>query len=169
MSNPHLRHLSDAELSDLLAGESPAEHTRLHLDACDYCRGELETVQESLASFSGFSTRWANTSAPSRVPVPSRWALRLGGIPTWTTGLAATALTGLLVFNLGPIGRAPRHADAKPAVVIPPSNTELADDNRLMLSIDQELNYQERPALAAGAPRPATQRVEHRMPDAVIN
>ncbi len=169
MKNPHTLHLSDAELSDLLAGEAPADHTRIHLAACDYCRGELETVQESLASFSGFSTRWANTSAPSRVPVPSRWALRLGGIPSWTTGLAATALTGLLVFSFGPMGHAPRHGDAEHAITVPPSNTELADDNRLMLSIDQELNYQARPSLAVSTPQNGAHRVEHRMPEAVIN
>lgn len=150
-SIPRTQHLTDAEFSDLLAGELPDQPTRLHLAACDYCRTELDSVRESLSSFSLVGTRWAEAAAPARVPVPSRWALGLVPRPNWATGLAATAFTGLLVFfysapahHAGPAAGTGAVAVAAPA----PSNAELAEDNRLMVSIDQELGYQTQSTIA---------------------
>ncbi|MBE7159467.1 MAG: hypothetical protein INR62_13725 [Rhodospirillales bacterium] len=141
--NGHARtqHLNDAEFSDLLAGEFPDDGMRFHLASCEHCRAELECVKLSLANFTGLGTRWANAVAPGRIPVPPRWAFRLSALPSWPTGLALTALTGLFVFVFGPVGHARSHAPANAAVANAPSKTELANDNRLMLSIDQELGY----------------------------
>ncbi len=144
MSPRPTRHLTDAEFSDLLAGEAPREAVRLHLLGCDHCRGELESVRDSMASFAGISTRWAQVVAPGRIPVPPRWALRFWAVPSWSTGLAMTALTGLLVFHFDPMNHLGKQTvSAAPIAAPAPSKTELANDNRLMLSIDQELGYPE--------------------------
>ncbi len=168
-SRGHTQHLTDAEFSDLLAGELPEGAARTHLAACDYCRGELESVRDSLTSFTGLSTRWAHAAAPARVPVPSRWALSLGSIPSWSTGLAVTALTGLLVFSLGTAGHPSPHANMAAATTVMPSNTELAEDNRLMLSIDQELTYGNQSATPAPGLHTGVRRSEHHGPQPVIN
>ena len=173
MSDTRTQHLTDAEFNDLLAGEMADDATRLHLAACDYCADELKSVRESLASFDGLSSRWAVAAAPERVPVPSRWALNLGLLPSWTTGLAVTALTGLLVFNFGPAHFAHLHAAPAPAAqtatVAVPSNTQLADDNRLMRSIDQELGYQERSEQSVEKLSSGDRKLDHAASDAVID
>lgn len=145
-SKPRTQHLTDAEFSDLLAGEFPEDDLRTHLAGCEYCRNELECVRDSMSSFSSIGTRWANAVAPARVPVPSRWAFRLRAIPSWTAGIAMTAFTGLLVFSFGPVGHARTHAAPLAKSVAAPTNTQLAEDNRLMQSIEQELAYQDESA-----------------------
>jgi hypothetical protein len=151
-SQSQTQHLTDAEFSDLLAGEMPSPATETHLAACDFCRSELDSVKDSLGSFGSLSTQWAVATAPARVPVPSRWALGLNARPTWATGLAVTALTGLLVFNYGPsgsrVGSGPLATSAPVVAAAPPSNAEIAEDNRLMMSIDQELSYRAQPAVS---------------------
>lgn len=170
MRGAQTQHLTDAEFSDLLAGELPEGAARVHLAVCDYCRGELESVRESLSSFTGLSTRWAHAAAPARVPVPSRWALGLGSIPSWSTGLAVTAFTGLLVFSLGPVGHPSPHATpASAAAAVAPSNTELAQDNRLMLSIDQELSYGDQSGTPTSAMHTGAHRAERHGRDPVMN
>ena len=167
------QHLTDAEFSNLLAGELADGATRLHLASCDYCRNELANVKESLASFSGLGTRWAQAVAPQVVPVPSRWARNVSLLPSWTTGLGVTAFTGLLVFSFGPAHFA--HLRSAPVPVAQtvtaavPNNTQLADDNRLMLSIDQELGYQARPAQAVDGSTTANPKLDHTASDAVID
>lgn len=168
------QHLSDAEFSDLLAGEFPDDATRFHLAHCEHCRTELDCVRSSLSSFSGLGTRWANHVAPSRIPVPSRWALRLMEVPSWSTGLAMTAATGLLVFFFGPTHQTRVHTPAPepaPTAVIAsvsaPSKSELANDNRLMLSIDQELGYSDQ--TAAHTQQATSHRVDQAGSVAVIN
>lgn len=153
---PRKQHLSDEEFSDLLAGEFPDDDTRIHLASCEYCRNELDCVRDTMSSFSGFGTRWANTVAPDRVPVASRWAFRLSAIPSWTTGLAMTALTGILVFSFGPVGHARTHSLSAARVVVSPTNNQLADDNRLMVSIEQELAYQDESAVSIRVHGPAS-------------
>ena len=173
MSNTRTKHLTDAEFSDLLAGERTDEASRLHLADCEYCAEELRSVRASLASFDGLSSQWAFSAAPARVPVPSRWALHLGLLPSWTTGLAVTAMTGLLVFNFGPAHFAHRQERLAPAAqtatVAVPSNTELADDNRLMRSIDQELGYGERSDESVQKLSSGDSKLDHTASNAVID
>ena len=134
-------HLTDQEFSDLLCGEQPNTAIALHLASCDHCRHELEVVGVSLGSFRELGTAWAQAKAPGLVAIPSRWARRLVSIPSWGTGLAVSTAAGLVAFALGlPSGPAP--APGIPAAAAATQKADLAEDNRLMLSIDQELSYQ---------------------------
>ena len=81
----------------------------------------------------------------------------VSGVQTsWSAGLATTAMTGLLVFWLG-FAPHTRQRPAVHAVVAAPTNAELAADNRLLLSIDDELSDQSQPVIAA-APVPTESR-----------
>ncbi len=150
------QHLTDAEFSRMLDGAQPGATAEAHLTDCELCREELEIVQGSLSDFRTLGTAWAEIEAPRHVPLPARWTERFGLQTSWSAGLVTTAMTGLLVFWLG---FAP-HAHQSPAVHAPvtaPTNAELAADNRLLLSIDDELTDQSQPVIAA-AQMPAESR-----------
>lgn len=143
------QHLTDEQFGELLMGELPDGATRAHLEACEFCRTEVEAVRGSFEDFNALSLRWSEAEAPRRVPVPSRLALRLGGRPLWGLGVAASAAGVLVAIGMSmPFGQ---HAPSRPtqAAIPVPSNAELAQDNRLMQSIDQELRYDVQPAVSA--------------------
>lgn len=149
MRRTQTQHLTDADFSDALTGQQPGETIARHLAECSRCRAEIEQLRSSLAAFGDLSCKWAEAIAPAKVPVPSRWALGLTGWPTLATGVLVTALTGVLVFNFGPSSRgvSSQQTDVTVAsrAAATPTKTELANDNRLMLSIDEELSYRTRP------------------------
>ena len=164
------QHLTDKEFGNLLAGEFPGTAAELHLAACDFCQQELDVVGGSLGSFRELSTVWAQHAAPVRVPVPSGLALRLGLRPSWGAGLAATAMTAMLAFGMGLTGGSSAATKVVPTVApVPPSNSELANDNRLMLSIDQELSYQAQPAVPASQLRTEARGDARRPGEAVLD
>ncbi len=170
-------HLTDAQFGDLLAGEAPDAIAAAHLAACDHCRGEIAAVRGSLNGFNAFTAAWSEKQAPRRIPVPSRWTIHLRGPAAWVGGLAATAAAGLLLFDLGlPADHVPQQPMVSAAALTGPTSAELADDNRLMASINQELRYDDgiavaRPSLAASgaALRISSPRGEHRVSAAVNN
>lgn len=142
------QHLTDAEFSRLLDGAQPGASLEAHLTFCECCRQEIAAVQDSLGSFRALATTWAEVEAPRRLPLPARWLPRLGVQASWSSGFAATAITGLLVFWLG----FPPHLTHGPVMRAPaaaPSTADLAADNRLLLSIDEELSDQVPPVDAA--------------------
>ena len=159
-SETRTQHLTDAEFSQLLDGAQPGSRVEAHLLLCALCREELEVVQGSLTDFRTLGSGWAEVQAPRHIPVPARWAERYSMQTSWSAGLATTALTGLLVFWLG---FAP-HAKQNPALrtaVTAPTNAELAADNRLLLSIDDELTDQSQPVLTVTPSSLAAQQTAH--------
>ena len=159
MSRTPTQHLTDADFANLLAGEQASAPAAQHLAVCAHCSAELEQVRLSLSSFGDIASHWSQLEAPARVPVPSRWALGLTGWPTLATGAAVTVLTGMLVFTFGPASRSPIGAASAPAIsatTTVPTKTELANDNRLMLSIDEELTTRAKPGVSASDFRSAT-------------
>ena len=152
-------HLSDGEFSQLLDGAQPGRSVAAHLAACRHCREELDVVQGSLGGFRSLSTAWAEAEAPRRIPVPSRWVAGLHRHTSWSMGLGATAITGVLAFYLGFLGQQPSgHMEAGPTVAVAPTTSDLAADNRLLSSIDAELGDQAALAMPAADGRAAAQR-----------
>lgn len=163
-------HLSDAEFGQLLDGAQPGRSAAAHLAACQHCREELEVVQSSLGSFRALSTTWAEAEAPRRVPVPSRWLAGMHRRTSWSMGLGATALTGVLAFYLGFLGQLPsRHVVSAPAAAVAPTTSELAADNRLLSSIDAELADQAALAQPAADAGTEAQRNSHPGPRSLTN
>lgn len=166
------QHLTDEQFSDLLAGVSLPHDAEAHLAACSACRAEVEVVAGSLAELNTFSLAWAEREAPRRVPVPSRWSLRLGAHPVWNLGLmtAAAAVALTIGFHL------PQHAStAKPATATVavggevPTGAELAEDNRLLSSIDQELSYATQPTVPLAELKSAGHHASVNFHEAVAN
>ena len=157
------RHLNDAQFGALLAGQSPRPAVREHLAACDHCRLEVEAVLSAVEEFNALSLSRARRRAPRMVPTPSRLAQYLGGRPIWGLGVAAGAAGFLVALGLSVGEEHPRPSPPVRASAVVPTTGELAQDNRLMLSIDQELRSSVEPAVSAselGLSLP--NRAEHR-------
>lgn len=162
------QHLTDDQFSDLLAGETPSTAVEEHLASCEHCRGELEAVQGSLSNFNLVSLRWAQQEASRKVQTPSRWALQAASMPAWAIGVTGVTAACLVSLGVGlPFQHEPDPVTAQ--VVIPvPSDAEIARDNQLMASIQQELQYNAEPAVPATEMRVAAAAQPER-PQAVSN
>lgn len=165
-------HLTDAQFSDLLAGTSLDSRSATHLAECCLCRAEAGAVTGSLAEFKTFSGAWAELEAARRVRTPSRWTLRLNAHPVWNAGLVAAAAA--VVFSVGL--HLPQHTSPA-AVVAPamraagatPTGAELAEDNRLLNSIDQELSSIPEPTVSLAELREAGHHRSEGPREAVAN
>ncbi|HVG27587.1 MAG TPA: hypothetical protein VM865_08280 [Acidobacteriaceae bacterium] len=142
-------HMTDEQFSELLANETATGAMQGHLESCAQCRRELEAIRSAVGDLSALSLRWAEQRA-GQVSAPSGWALRWGMLPGWSAALPAVLLFGIglgTYLERGGQTVAPQRAETR--AVAAPSPDELAQDNRLMLSIDQELRQQVRPQVPA--------------------
>ena len=167
-SGRRTQHLTDVEFSRLLDGAQPGSSAEMHLASCELCRQELEIVQDSLGSFRTLSTAWAEVEAPRQLSLPAKWALRSGLQTSWSAGVAATAMAGFLAFWLG-FGPHPHPVPAARVAIAAPNNADLAADNRLLLSIDQELSDQTQPVVSAAELREDAQQSTHPVVSAVAD
>lgn len=155
-------HLTDDEFSMLLDGAEPGPLLGAHLVGCEFCRRELEVVQQCLGDFRGVSSAWAEAKAPFQVPVPTRWLERRQVQQTWGFGLGATAVTGVLAFLLGFLPTA-RQGASPHIQALAPATADLAADNRLLSSIDAELSDQMQPPVAGVEAHPGSQHGAHHL------
>jgi hypothetical protein len=124
-------HLTDESFAELLAGEG-SEQTMEHLHVCEPCRVEAERVCGAVADFRQQSLAWA---AARPAPV----LLRRAAVLMWRRSIMAVAALLLVWVAIDGGLRTPRH---NPAVHEHPA-AALAEDNKLLLSIDEELNVQD--------------------------
>ena len=129
------QHLTDEHFADLLAGDPPDAGTELHLHACAGCRDELAALHAVAREFNALSLAWAQAEAPRRIVPPTRLQRLVSrGGPVLAFGLSAAMVAGMVITHTS--GPGPRERQAASAVSAP---SELSADNRLMQSIDQEL------------------------------
>lgn len=139
-------HLSDEQFGQLLAGETADPATKMHLESCAICRGELESVRSAVGDLGELSLRWAEQRA-GRVQVPPRWSLRWHAVPGWSAAVAVLLFCGVAIgvheqaASRSHIAMQISRSQPAPA----PTEDELAQDNRLLRSIDDELSEQVRP------------------------
>ncbi|MGI4829951.1 MAG: hypothetical protein ACRYFU_17405 [Janthinobacterium lividum] len=154
-------HLTDEQFGDLLAGQVADAAAQAHLATCTQCRHELAEVQSATADFNAVSMAWALAEAPRQVHTPSRLLLLLGGRPSWQIGFAATAAVCLVALGLGlPTGHAHSSPGAQAAAEAP-STAELAQDDRLLQSINNELRYDPNAAFPVSELRSAARHQPH--------
>lgn len=147
--NQQTTHLSEEDFCDLLTGDAVLPDAETHLAACAPCRREFEEVRAATDAFNRLTLAWAQLEAPRRVHPPSRFSRFLGGRPAWGLGVAATVATCTVAMVLGaPAGRLTQPM-ATPMAASSPSVSELAQDDQLMQSINQELRYDGPPAFGA--------------------
>jgi hypothetical protein len=129
-------HLTDESFAALLAGETSPQiltpQVLAHLDTCEPCRREAEQLCGALAAFKQQSLAWAEARP---VPMMRKPAVLLA----YRRPLLAAA-AALLVFAA--VSGVFHAVDARQPVHEHAAGS-LADDNRLLLSIDQELNVQD--------------------------
>ncbi len=126
-------HLTDERFADLLAGESSSE-TLEHLTRCELCRTDSERIAGALEGFKEQSLAWAQMRSQ---PAPVQRRV-LVAFPKPIRAAAAAAVV-LACAAIGGVFHAVGHAPATHAHPV----GSLADDNKLLLSIDQELNVQQ--------------------------
>jgi hypothetical protein len=124
-------HLSDESFAELLAGEGSGQ-TIEHLRVCEPCRVEAERVCGAVGDFRQQSLAWA-AARPGPALRP-RVAVLM-----WRRSIMAAAA---LLLVCAAIDGGLRATQSAPAVHEHAAAT-LADDNKLLLSIDEELNVQD--------------------------
>lgn len=142
----NFEHLSDEQFANILAGEHTDMRARLHVESCAECQQELSSLGAAVGDLSYASLRWAEQRAV-RIEVPSRWVLNWNAMPGWGATLAAVLIFGVALGAHMQVGQQ-NAVIARPSHTISaPSDDELAQDNSLMLSIDNELSEQIGPRL----------------------
>jgi hypothetical protein len=153
-------HLSDEQFGELLAAtagdrQTGDQQTTAHLQTCAACRNELQSIRAAVGDLRELSLQWAEQRAV-RVQAPTRWTMRWRAVPGWGAAVAAVLFCGIaigvheqnVVRNHVPAQIAGTEvSQAEPPVA--PSEDELAQDNRLLRSIDDELSQQVRPQVSA--------------------
>jgi len=124
-------HLTDESFAELLAGEGSGQ-TVEHLRVCAPCRMEAERVCGAVADFRQQSLSWA---AARPAPVLRHRAV----VWIWRRSIMAAAALLLVCAAIDGGLRTPRPTPA----VHEHAAAALAEDNKLLLSIDEELNVQD--------------------------
>ena len=146
----NLNHLTDEQFADLLAGHKSDEGARLHLENCTACRQELTAMTAAVGDLNFASLRWAEQRA-SRIEAPSVWTLNRHALPGWGATMAAVLIFGVALGAHMQVRNSVEPALQPAHAVSAPSADELAEDNQMMRSIDNELSQQGPQVLAADA------------------
>jgi len=135
-------HLNDEQFANILAGDHSDLRVRHHLESCAKCQKELNSLGAAIGDLNYASLRWAEQRAV-RVAVPSRWMLNWNSTASWGATLAGVLLFGVAIGAHMQIGQQNTAVAVRPAHMLSaPSQDELAKDNDLMLSINNELTEQ---------------------------
>jgi hypothetical protein len=135
-------HLTDEQFAGVLCGE--CDHSD-HLLGCPQCRQELRNVQASLEDFASLSLEWAEQRASTSISTRSVLLRSWQSASAWTAA-AAAVLTAAVLFA-GQHQRTPQTISLAPHAAV--SESEVADDNRLMMAIDNEMRWQPQTLISA--------------------
>jgi hypothetical protein len=137
----NFEHLSDEQFANIVAGDRSDERARLHVESCAVCQRELSSFGAAVGDLNYASLRWAEQRAV-RIEVPSPWVLNWNSMPGWGATLAGVLIFGVAIGAHMQVNQ-PSSAVERPSHrLVAPSDDELAKDNSLMLSIDNELTEQ---------------------------
>jgi hypothetical protein len=131
------QHLTDEQFTELLLGEYCIEASR-HMEMCAECRSEFERVQTSIEDFGTLGLLWAQQRPAPRVCTP--WLRGWHAVGTRTA--AAVLLAAVLFGTYQEKRMEPPVADSAATATPACSESEVADDNRLMMAIDNEIRWQ---------------------------
>ena len=163
-------HLTDEHFADLLGGEELSTTAESHLCTCAPCRSELAALREAAGSFNQLSLVWAQAEAPRRIAPPSRFQRLLGRSgPVWALGLTSALAAGMVSTHLSGTSHTDLLRDTVRPGTTATAPSELAADNRLMQSIDDELQSSSQPAVPLDELRVASQRTAQPRTAALTN
>ena len=134
-------HLTEEQFAGLLTGDCAADASE-HLLGCAQCRHEFSRVQASLEDFASCSLEWAAQRASTSISAPSVLFRGWQSASAWTAA-AAAVLTVAVLFA----GQYQRRTQAPQTTSVAASraadsDSEVAEDNRLMMAIDKEIRWQ---------------------------
>lgn len=158
----NFNHLTDEQIAQLLAGDRSDGGAVLHVERCQSCRNELAALGTAVADLNFASLRWAEQHA-SRIEVPSHWTLNWNALPGWGATMAAVLILGVAVGAHMQTSTRIEPALQPSHVVAAPSEDELAQDNQLMRSIDNELSEQVGPQELASEQDASSHETQHRL------
>jgi hypothetical protein len=163
-----MRHLNDEQFAELLAGANSDAWAQVHLESCAECREELHAVGSAVGNLSVASLRWAERRAV-RIEKPSQWRLNWNALPGWGATMASVLVLGVALG--AHIESSHQAVNVRPAAhaVEAPSEDELAQDNRLLRSIDSELTEQVGVKVATAESGSVSRTVRRRSLDEVSN
>jgi len=144
----NFEHLTDEQFANILAGDRSDTRVRLHVESCAACQRELTSLGAAVGDLNYASLRWAEQRA-ARIEVPSRWVLNWNAMPGWGATLAGVLLFGVAIGAHMQVNQQSAVVVQSTHTIAAPSDDELAQDNSLMLSIDNELSEQIGPRLPA--------------------
>ena len=161
-------HLTDEQFAELLGGATSDASAQVHLESCAACREELHVVGSALTDLNVASLRWAERRA-LRIERPSQWRLNWSALPGWGAAMASVLVLGVALG--AHIENREQTAVVRPAAhaVEAPSEDELAQDNRLLRSIDSELTEQVGAQVASAEETSASRPVRRRSVSEVSN
>jgi hypothetical protein len=142
------QHLTSEQFTDLLIGDCSLE-VRRHVDTCQQCQDECKQVQSAIDGFGAAGLEWAEQRAPMSVSPSSQLFLQCRSLGTWA---AAALLAAAVLFEVHQGWIVPTPAANNVATQAVASTADVADDNRLMMAIDQEIRWQAKSPLSIAAP-----------------
>jgi hypothetical protein len=147
------QHLNNQQFTDLLIGDCSLE-VRRHVDACPQCQDEFKQVQSAIDGFGAAGLEWAEQRAPMSISPSSQLLFQCRSLGTWA---AAALLAAAVLFEVhqGWIVPTPANNVATQAVE---STSDVADDNRLMMAIDQEIRWRAESPLSMATPEKHSRR-----------
>jgi hypothetical protein len=133
------QHLTDEQFTELLSGEYPFDASR-HMKTCAQCRSEFERVQASIEDFGAAGLLWAEKRPSPRISAPSAFLHGWHSLSMRTA--AAVLLAGILFGAYQEKKTQAPVAGIFTAATPAHSESQVADDNRLMMAIDKEIRWQ---------------------------
>lgn len=162
-----IQHLTDEQFANLMAGDYCDADARLHVESCGECRRQLASVSTAVNDLSSLSLRWAEQRA-ARIKTPSAWTLNWKALPGWGAAMAAVLIFGVALG--AHVESSNQVAAAQTSHSMPaPTADELAQDNSLMRSIDDEINEQPGIQMAASVLNDSSRPSRHRSQREVSN
>jgi hypothetical protein len=143
----NFEHLTDEQFANILAGDHSDLRVRLHVESCPKCRRELTSLGAAIGDLNHASLRWAEQRAAC-IEVPSRWVLNWSAVPGWGATVAAVLIFGVALGAHMQVDQQSAVVARPSHLMTAPSEDELAQDNSLMLSIDNELSEQVGPQVS---------------------
>lgn len=137
----NFEHLTDEQFANILTGDHSDLRARHHVESCDKCQRELTSLGSAIGDLNYASLRWAEQRA-ARIEVPSRWVLNWNAMPGWGATMAAVLILGVAMGSHLQMSQQSAVVSLPSHTIPAPSDDVLAQDNSLMVSIDNELTEQ---------------------------
>jgi hypothetical protein len=142
------QHLTSQQFTDLLIGDCSLE-VRRHVDTCQQCQDECKQVQSAIDGFGAAGLEWAEQRTPMSISASSQLFLQCRSLGTWA---AAALLAAAVLFEVHQGWIVPTAVANNVTNQAVESTSDVADDNRLMMAIDQEIRWQAESPLSIAIP-----------------